>query len=101
VLHGRWDRFQRPQRNDPLTLRCQSQNTSTDQWRGSSYDRDRNNRHSDSNKEVAELVRDTESGLLFNHSSRVYYFGALTGQRRGLRFDQELLYAGAMLHDMA
>jgi hypothetical protein len=39
-------------------------------------------------KEIAELVRDTEPGLLFNHSSRVYYFGALTGQRRGLRFDQ-------------
>jgi hypothetical protein len=42
-------------------------------------------------KEVTELVRDTESGLLFNHSSRVYYFGALTGLRRGLQFDRELL----------
>src|SRR5262249_33553739 len=26
--------------------------------------------------------------------------GALTGLRRGLRFDRELLYAGAMFHDM-
>jgi HD domain len=51
-------------------------------------------------KEITELVRDTESDLLFNHSSRVYFFGALTGQRRGLRFDPELLYAGAMFHDM-
>jgi hypothetical protein len=51
-------------------------------------------------KEITELVRDTESELLFNHSSRVYYFGALTGLRRGLRFDRELLYAGAMFHDM-
>jgi HD superfamily phosphodiesterase len=51
-------------------------------------------------KEIIELVRDTESDLLFNHSSRVYYFGALTGQRRDLRFDRELLYAGAMFHDM-
>jgi hypothetical protein len=51
-------------------------------------------------KEVTELVRDTESELLFNHSSRVYYFGALTGLRRGLPFDRELLYAGAMFHDM-
>jgi len=25
---------------------------------------------------VTELVRDTESPLLFHHSSRVYYFGA-------------------------
>src|SRR6201997_5415801 len=51
-------------------------------------------------KEITELVRDTEPELLFNHSSRVYYFGALTGLRRGLTFDRELLYAGAMFHDM-
>ena len=51
-------------------------------------------------REVTELVRDTESALLFNHSSRVYYFGALAGKRRGLSFDPELLYAGAMFHDM-
>jgi hypothetical protein len=50
--------------------------------------------------EITELVRDTEPELLFNHSSRVYYFGVLTGVRRGLRFDRELLYAGAMFHDM-
>jgi hypothetical protein len=50
--------------------------------------------------EITELVRDTESTLLFNHSSRVYYFGALAGKRRGLKFDAELLYAGAMFHDM-
>jgi HD superfamily phosphodiesterase len=51
-------------------------------------------------REMAELVRDTESPLLFHHSSRVYYRGALAGKRRGLRFDPELLYAGAMFHDM-
>src|SRR5258707_7045565 len=51
-------------------------------------------------REITELVRDTESGLLFHHSSRVYYFGALAGNRRGLSFDSELLYAGAMFHDM-
>jgi hypothetical protein len=51
-------------------------------------------------REITELVRDTEPDLLFNHSSRVYYFGALTGLRRGLNFDRELLYAGAMFHDM-
>jgi hypothetical protein len=49
---------------------------------------------------VTELVRDTETPLLFNHSSRVFYFGALAGKRRGLSFDAELLYAGAMFHDM-
>lgn len=50
--------------------------------------------------EITEFIRDTESSLLFNHSSRVYYFGALAGQRRGLKFDAELLYAGAMFHDL-
>ena len=50
--------------------------------------------------EVTELVRDTESPLLFHHSSRVYYFSALAGKHRGLKFDPELLYIGAMFHDM-
>ena len=38
--------------------------------------------------------------LLFNHSSRVYFFGALAGSQRGLKYDPELLYIGAMFHDM-
>jgi HD superfamily phosphodiesterase len=50
--------------------------------------------------EITEMVRDTESPLLFHHSSRVYYWAALAGRRRALRFDAELLYAGAMFHDM-
>jgi hypothetical protein len=49
---------------------------------------------------ITEMVRSTESPLLFHHSSRVYYWGALAGKRRGLKFDAELLYAGAMFHDM-
>jgi hypothetical protein len=51
-------------------------------------------------REITELVRDTASPLLFHHSSRVYYFGALAGKHRDLRFDPELLYAGAMFHDL-
>ena len=51
-------------------------------------------------REATELVRDTASPLLFHHSSRVFWFGALAGQHRGLRFDPELLYVGAMFHDM-
>jgi HD domain len=51
-------------------------------------------------REITELVRDSEPALLFHHSSRVYYWGALSGKRRGLGFDPELLYAGAMFHDM-
>src|SRR5712691_867082 len=51
-------------------------------------------------REITQFVRDTEPGLLFHHSSRVYYWGALAGKHRGLKFDPELLYAGAMFHDM-
>src|SRR5712664_1379238 len=51
-------------------------------------------------REITEVVRYTATPLLFHHSSRVYYFGALAGKHRGLKFDSELLYAGAMFHDM-
>lgn len=51
-------------------------------------------------RSVTEFVRDTEPPLLFHHSSRVFYFGALAGKRRGLTFDPDLLYAAAMFHDV-
>lgn len=50
--------------------------------------------------EATEIVRDTESELLFNHSTRVYFWAALAGKRKGLKFDPELLYTGAMFHDI-
>lgn len=49
---------------------------------------------------ITEFIRDTESELLFNHSSRVFFFGALAGQQRGLTFNPELLYAATMFHDI-
>ena len=51
-------------------------------------------------REVTELIKDTEPPLLFHHSTRVYLFGALAGLRKKLRFDPELLYVGAMFHDI-
>jgi hypothetical protein len=51
-------------------------------------------------RDLTQLIRDTEPDLLFHHSTRVYLFGALTGKRKGLRFDAELLYVGAMFHDI-
>ena len=51
-------------------------------------------------REITEYIRDTEDELLFNHSRRVFLFGALEGHRRGLQPDPELLYAGAMFHDI-
>lgn len=49
---------------------------------------------------ITELIRDTETELLFNHSSRVYFFAAIAGQQRGLTFNPELLYAATMFHDI-
>jgi hypothetical protein len=51
-------------------------------------------------REITDMVRDAGSELIFNHSSRVYFFAALAGKRRRLKFDPELLYAGTMFHDM-
>jgi len=51
-------------------------------------------------REVTQLIRDTESDLLFRHSTRVYFWGALAGKRKGLAFDPELLYTAAMFHDV-
>jgi HD domain len=51
-------------------------------------------------REATELVRNTESPLLFNHSTRVYYFASLAGKKSGLKFDPELLYVAAIFHDM-
>lgn len=51
-------------------------------------------------REATELVRDTTSELIYHHSRRVYWFGSLQGRRRDLSFDPELLYVGAMFHDL-
>lgn len=49
---------------------------------------------------ATQLVRDTEPDLLYHHSRRVFLFGALAGERKQLKYDAELLYIGAMFHDM-
>jgi hypothetical protein len=51
-------------------------------------------------RETTEFVRDTSTELLFHHSRRVFLWGALVGAQRGLAFDAELLYVGAMFHDI-
>jgi hypothetical protein len=51
-------------------------------------------------KDLTELIRDKEPDLLYHHSRRVFLFGALTGQRKSLAYDPELLYVGAMFHDI-
>lgn len=51
-------------------------------------------------REVTQFIRDTESELLFSHSTRVYFWGALMGRQKGLIFDPELLYTASMFHDI-
>ena len=51
-------------------------------------------------REATELVRSSTSDLVYDHSRRVFWFGSLQGRNRGLSFDPELLYIGAMFHDL-
>jgi HD superfamily phosphodiesterase len=51
-------------------------------------------------RDATELIRSVESDLLYHHSLRVYSWGAMRGSLRGLRYDPELLYIGAMFHDI-
>jgi hypothetical protein len=38
-------------------------------------------------RDAAQIIRDSEGDLLFQHSMRVYYWAALGGKRKGLTFD--------------
>ena len=51
-------------------------------------------------REATELVREAAPPLLFDHSRRVFLWASLQGERHGLDYDPELLYVGAMFHDM-
>jgi hypothetical protein len=51
-------------------------------------------------REAAELVRQHETEMLYNHSVRVFVFGAMKGIRQNLKFDSELLYIAALFHDL-
>ncbi|MFH8748195.1 HD domain-containing protein [Streptomyces rimosus] len=51
-------------------------------------------------QEATELIRDTTDELIYHHSRRVYLFGARHGRERDLPFDAELLYVGALFHDL-
>ena len=50
--------------------------------------------------DATAFVRDVTNDLLYNHSRRVFLFGALQGKRRELKPDPELLYVGALFHDV-
>ena len=49
---------------------------------------------------ATELLQEHGTPLLFAHSLRVYLFGAIQGRHRGWAVDHELLYVGAVFHDL-
>jgi hypothetical protein len=51
-------------------------------------------------REATEFVQDASTQLLFDHSRRVFLWASLQGQQLGLDWDPELLYVGAMFHDL-
>jgi HD domain len=50
--------------------------------------------------EATDLVRAATTDLVYHHSRRVYFWAGLQGRNRGLSYDPELLYIGAMFHDL-
>src|SRR3954454_11413596 len=51
-------------------------------------------------REATEFVQDVSTPLLFDHSRRVFLWAALQAEQLHLRYDAELLYVGAMFHDV-
>lgn len=51
-------------------------------------------------QKASELVSKTVPEFLFYHSMRAFLFADALGRRDGLKYDRELLYLGAVLHDV-
>jgi predicted HD phosphohydrolase len=51
-------------------------------------------------REVEELVRRVEPPFLTNHSFRSHFFAVALANRDDVRFEPELLYVAALLHDV-
>ncbi|MFJ8103464.1 HD domain-containing protein [Lysinibacillus sp. NPDC096212] len=50
--------------------------------------------------EAQDILKEHGSELLWNHSNRVYLFGALQGKKAQRAYDEELLYVSALFHDL-
>jgi hypothetical protein len=51
-------------------------------------------------RDATDYVRGLSAPVVFNHVLRTYLFGELLGRARKLKFDSELFYLGAVLHDL-
>jgi hypothetical protein len=50
--------------------------------------------------EAERLARVESSPMLYGHALRSYFYAALLAARDGLRYDEEALYVGCVLHDI-
>jgi HD domain len=51
-------------------------------------------------RETTEFLRDVSTSFLFDHSRRVFLWASLQAGQLSLDYDAELLYVGAMFHDV-
>jgi hypothetical protein len=51
-------------------------------------------------KKATQLTTAVSPSFLCNHCLRTFWFGDLLGKRDGLKCDRELLYLGAVMHDL-
>ncbi|MDM8011372.1 MAG: HD domain-containing protein [Parasphingorhabdus sp.] len=51
-------------------------------------------------RKAVDLVFRASPKVLSTHVLRTFVFGALVGERQGLRYDEELFFLGAILHDL-
>jgi len=51
-------------------------------------------------QQATELLLEHGTEFIYNHSLRVFLFSSLNGQRRGVKYDAELLYVSAVFHDL-
>ncbi len=55
---------------------------------------------SDLAKKATQLVAEASPEFLYNHCIRTYLFSEALGQRDRLKYDRELLYLSAVMHDL-
>src|SRR6516162_11153293 len=51
-------------------------------------------------RDATDFTRGLSAPIVFNHVLRTYLFGELLGRARKLKFDSELFFLGAVLHDL-
>jgi hypothetical protein len=51
-------------------------------------------------KKATQLVMDVSPQFLYYHCIRAFLFAELIGRQREMKYDRELLYLGALMHDL-